>query len=71
VTNLVPVVAPGHPLAEINGPIETHVLYNHVQLVLTDRLALTAGRDYGVFSGRTWRLADLGAKQSMLVAGLG
>jgi DNA-binding transcriptional LysR family regulator len=33
--------------------------------------ALTAGRDYGVLSGRTWRLADLGAKQSMLLAGLG
>jgi DNA-binding transcriptional LysR family regulator len=24
-----------------------------------------------VLSGRTWRLADLGAKQSMLLAGLG
>jgi len=69
--DLVPVAAPGHPLAQIDGPIETHVLHNHVQLVLTDRSALTAGRDYGVLSGRTWRLADLGAKQSMLLAGLG
>jgi hypothetical protein len=43
----------------------------HVQLVLTDRSALTAGRDYGVLSARTWRLADLSAKQSMLLAGLG
>ena len=66
-----PVVAPDHPLAAIEGPIETHVLHQHVQLVLTDRSALTAGRDYGVLSGRTWRLADLGAKQSMLLAGLG
>jgi DNA-binding transcriptional LysR family regulator len=69
--DLVPVVAPSHPLAAIDGPIETHVLHNHVQLVLTDRSALTAGRDYGVLSGRTWRLADLGAKQLMLLAGLG
>jgi DNA-binding transcriptional LysR family regulator len=69
--DLVPVVAPGHPLAQIDGPIETHVLYDHVQLVLTDRSVLTAGRDYGVLSGRTWRLADPGAKQSMLLAGLG
>ena len=69
--DLVPVVSPGHPLAEIDGPIDTHVLHEHVQLVLTDRSALTAGRDYGVLSGRTWRLADLGAKQSMLLAGLG
>jgi len=69
--DLVPVAAPDHPLAQIDGPIETHVLHQHVQLVLTDRSALTAGRDYGVLSGRTWRLADLGAKQSMLLAGLG
>jgi DNA-binding transcriptional LysR family regulator len=68
---LVPVVAPSHPLAEIDGPIETHVLHDHVQLVLTDRSTLTAGRDYGVLSGRTWRLADLGAKHAMLLAGLG
>ena len=32
---------------------------------------MTAGRDHGVLSARTWRLADLGAKQSMLLAGLG
>ncbi len=69
--DLLPVVAPDHPLAEFNEPIETHVLHKYVQLVLTDRSALTAGRDYGVLSGRTWRLADLGAKQSMLLAGLG
>jgi len=65
--DLIPVVSPDHPLAAIDGPIETHVLHQHVQLVLTDRSAHTAGRDYGVLSGRTWRLADLGAKQSMLV----
>ena len=69
--DLVPVVSPGHPLAKLDGPIDTHVLHEYVQLVLTDRSALTAGREYGVLSGRTWRLADLGAKQSMLVAGLG
>jgi DNA-binding transcriptional LysR family regulator len=69
--DLIPVVSPDHPLAEIDGPIETPVLHEHVQLVLTDRSALTAGRDYGVLSGRTWRLADLGAKLSMLLAGLG
>jgi DNA-binding transcriptional LysR family regulator len=69
--DLIPVAAPHHPLAKLDGPIETHVLYEHVQLVLTDPSARTAGRDYGVLSGRTWRLADLGAKQSMLLTGLG
>lgn len=68
---LIPVVAPDHPLAAIEGPIATHVLRQHVQLVLTDRSPLTAGRDYGVFSDRAWRLADLGAKHAMLLAGLG
>ena len=68
---LITVVAPNHPLAALEGPIDTHVLDRHVQLVLTDRSSLTAGRDYGVLSDRTWRLADLGAKQSMLLAGLG
>jgi DNA-binding transcriptional LysR family regulator len=69
--DLIPVAAPDHPLAALEGPIDTHVLQQHVQLVLTDRSSLTAGRDYGVLSGRAWRLADLGAKQSMLLAGLG
>ncbi|HTV26926.1 MAG TPA: LysR family transcriptional regulator [Xanthobacteraceae bacterium] len=68
---LVPVVAPDHPLAALDGPIDTSVLQPHVQLVLTDRSSLTAGRDHGVLSGRAWRLADLGAKHSMLLAGLG
>jgi DNA-binding transcriptional LysR family regulator len=68
---LITVVAPNHPLAALDGPIDTRVLHRHVQLVLTDRSSLTAGRDYGVLSDRTWRLADLGAKQSMLLAGLG
>jgi DNA-binding transcriptional LysR family regulator len=69
--DLIPVVAPNHPLAELDGPIDPNVLQQHVQLVLTDRSSLTAGRDYGVLSSRTWRLADLGAKHSMLLAGLG
>jgi len=43
----------------------------HVQLVLTDRTALTEGRSYGVFSPLTWRLADLGAKHAFLRAGFG
>jgi DNA-binding transcriptional LysR family regulator len=69
--DLIPVVAPDHPLAALEGPIDTHVLHRHVQLVLADRSSLTAGRDYCVVSGRAWRLADLGAKHSMLLAGLG
>ena len=68
---LIPVAAPCHPMAELPGPLSADVVRDHVQLVLTDRSPLTAGRDHGVVAVRTWRLADLGAKHAMLLAGLG
>ena len=68
---LVPVAAPSHPLAKVKGRIQPEAIRDHVQLVLTDRSKLTAGRDYSVFAVKTWRLADLGARHAMLVAGLG
>jgi DNA-binding transcriptional LysR family regulator len=69
--HLLPVVSRDHALAKSKGPIPTDVLRQYVQLVLTDRSALTEGRDYGVLSPHTWRLADLGTKHAMLLAGLG
>jgi DNA-binding transcriptional LysR family regulator len=68
---LIPVAAPGHPLAQEVGKISARQARDHVQLVLTDRSQLTAGRDFGVLSVRSWRLADLGAKHALLLAGLG
>ena len=68
---LVPVAAPAHPLARMKGRIPPEALRDEVQLVLTDRSALTQGKDFSVFSTRTWRLADLGARHEMLLAGLG
>ena len=68
---LVPVAAPSHALARIKGKIPPDALRDHVQLVLADRSRLTEGRDYSVFAVRTWRLADLGARHEMLLAGLG
>ena len=56
---LVMVAARGHPLASFQGHIPKKELSKHVQLVLTDRSQLLAGRDYGVLSSTTWRLADL------------
>ena len=47
------------------------MLREQVQLVLTDRTALTEGQDFGVLALRTWRLGDLGAKHALLLAGLG
>jgi DNA-binding transcriptional LysR family regulator len=67
----VAVVAPGHALAAYKGAIPQTAAGQHVQLVLTDRSSLTAGRNFGVMSAQTWRLADLGAKHAFLKAGLG
>ena len=68
---IVHVAAPKHPLAAYGGVIPSTELTKHVQLVLTDRSSLSEGRDLGVLSPRTWRLADLGAKHAFLRAGLG
>jgi len=65
------VVSPSHPLAAKRGVISASAIAKQVQLVLTDRTALSEGRDYGVLSPLTWRLADLGAKHAFLRAGLG
>jgi len=65
------VASPTHPLASLKGSIPARVLAQHRQLVLTDRSQLSQGKEFGVFSANTWRLADLGAKHAFLRAGLG
>ena len=67
----VTVVNPSHPLASTRGVVSLSTIAKHVQLVLSDRTALSEGRDFGVLSPLTWRLSDLGAKQAFLKAGLG
>ena len=68
---LVAVAAPDHPLALLAGPVGAAMTRDHIQLVLTDRSTLTQGRDFGVLSVKSWRLADLGAKHALLLAGMG
>lgn len=67
----VTVVSPEHPLALLPVDITEEELSRHVQLILTDRTALSSGRNFGVMSPLTWRLADLGAKHAFLKAGFG
>jgi DNA-binding transcriptional LysR family regulator len=67
----VTVVSAEHPLARARGTISKAAVAKHVQLVLTDRTALSEGRNFGVLSPLTWRLADLGAKHAFLLAGFG
>ena len=62
---LIPVAAPDHPLAR-GGAVD-----DQVQLVLTDRSAISAGKEFSVISPRTWRLGDLGAKHELLRQALG
>ena len=68
---LLAVAGPDHPLAQLGRPISASLARDHIQLVLTDRSSLTDGRDFGVVSMKTWRLADLGAKHALLLAGMG
>ena len=65
------VAAVEHPLASHSGIIPKEELARHVQLVLTDRSELSAGREFGVMSPATWRLGDLFAKHAFLLGGLG
>ncbi|KML67887.1 LysR family transcriptional regulator [Pectobacterium peruviense] len=65
------VAAADHPLSAHQGVISHSELAKHVQLVLTDRSDLSKGRDFGVFSPNTWKLADLFAKRAFLLNGLG
>ena len=67
---LIPVAAPNHPLAQMARPLPG-AARNYIQLVLTDRSPLTEGRDFSVISNRTWRLADLGAKHTLILEGIG
>jgi DNA-binding transcriptional LysR family regulator len=59
------------PRGAAGWAIDSAMLRDQVQLVLTDRTALTEGQDFGVLALRTWRLGDLGAKHALLLAGLG
>jgi DNA-binding transcriptional LysR family regulator len=68
---MMPVCAPSHPLAAIDGVIPSAVLREHLQLVVTDRSTLTAGQDFGVTALRDWRLGDLHSKHALLRGGLG
>ena len=68
---LVSVAAASHPLACFDQRIPRRELAKHVQLVLTDRSDLMAGKDYGVASPSTWRLADLSTKYAFLKDCLG
>jgi DNA-binding transcriptional LysR family regulator len=68
-----PVAARDHPLAQGHPRkrLPHRLLLDHVQILQSDRSNLTLGRDFSVYTGRTWRVSDLATKRSLLCAGLG
>lgn len=66
---MIPVAAPHHPLAR--GSVAPGAARHFRQLILTVRTPFSEGPDVGIFSAETWRLADLGAKHALLLAGVG
>ena len=64
------VVAPIHPLAQLNRPATSSDLEPHVQLVLSDPVDPEQG-NYGLASARRWRFVDLGRRVDFLLAGFG
>ena len=67
---MIPVASPHHPLA-LARPIEPGAARGHRQLILTVRTPFAEGPDVGVFAAEGWRMADLGAKHALLLAGVG
>jgi DNA-binding transcriptional LysR family regulator len=66
-----PVVAADHPLASAPEPLTREALEPHVQLVLTDRTALTQNWVGGIVSRHLWRFADLATRLDFLLGGFG
>ncbi|QSQ12261.1 LysR family transcriptional regulator [Myxococcus landrumensis] len=70
---MLPVVAPSHPLAAVKGVVTEEQLATATQLVLSERLpeGKAGTADRGVFSPRSWRVADLMTKHALILGGLG
>ena len=70
----VAVAAAHHPLAgaaDRPRPVDATELAEHLQIVLEDTTARTQGRDFGVLSPSTWRVAGQDIKHVMIREGLG
>jgi len=68
---MLPVAAPGHPLAAIEGPIASAHFTREIQIVLSEAGGASSPADHGVLSPRTWRVGDLHTKRELCQAGLG
>jgi DNA-binding transcriptional LysR family regulator len=68
---MVPVVAADHLLTQEPSPLTREVIERHVQLVITDRTALTAGFQGNVLGRRIWRFADMSTRLEYVLDAFG
>ncbi|MEZ2224625.1 LysR family transcriptional regulator [Rhizobium sp. RCC_161_2] len=66
-----PVASSKHPLAKLGRSIDLFDVRDETQLVVYDASGLTKGRDFNVFSLKTWRVSDNATKHSFIRGGLG
>lgn len=66
----VPVAAPDHPLAQGDGEIPAEAFRDHVVLVLASHSREPRKRPLNMPNGGVWRVSNLAAKRSILLAGL-
>ncbi|MFD9898284.1 LysR family transcriptional regulator [Mesorhizobium sp. NPDC059025] len=69
--SMVPVAAPGHPLAMYKGRVPLSFVREHIQLVVSDVSKVTEGKEFSVFAYRTWRMTDMSTKRDLILSGLG
>lgn len=68
---MIPVAAPDHPLGMLGQPLTHADVRDETQLVVFDASGLTKGRDFNVFSLKTWRVSDNATKLLFIRGGLG
>lgn len=67
----IPVVAPGHPMAEWTGVIPAEAFRDHVHLVLSNRSRQPRHRVLNSPSSIIWRVNDIAMKRAAILDGLG
>lgn len=68
---MLPTAAADHPLAKRKGTLSLQDIREETQIVVSDGSDLTQGRDFNVFSFKTWRVSDMATKHQMIRGGLG
>ncbi|WP_026621578.1 DNA-binding transcriptional LysR family regulator (plasmid) [Ensifer sp. WSM1721] len=70
-SGMIPVAASDHPLGVLGRPLTLSDVRDETQLVVYDASRLTTGRDFNVFSLKTWRVSDNATKHLFIRGGLG